>query len=781
MRDGGLRLLAFLILATGFSAGAAPDPQAEDPTGWSAAVEREIADSEYRLTWQEETALAGIEAAWQAPNRAHDFRTYFTGDGIRLVPRSTDGASWEWGLSLVRVCRPGSAGLAEAARLSVAGPEAEYDRGSVVERYVNDRRGLEQLFEIEDAPGGARGPVHLDLALSGTLSPVIAEDGQAIDFATPGGVKVLHYASLLVVDARGTVLPSWIEGLAEPGLPGIRLVFDDAGAVYPVTVDPLTTSAAWTAEGDQASAWFGYSVATAGDVNGDGYSDVIVGAYRLRQRRDRRGTGLSSTSARAVGPRDDRRRGRRRATRRAPRSAGRWRPAGDVNGDGYADVIVGALQLRQRPGRRGAGLRLSRLGRRASRRPPAWTAESDQASAELRLLGGDRGRRERRRLRGRHRRAPALTTTARRTRVGPSSTSARRPGSADDARRGRRRATRPARSFGCSVATAGDVNGDGYADVIVGATGYDNGQTDEGRAFVYLGSAVGTRGDRRRGRRRAIRRARSFGVVGRDGGRRQRRRLCGRHRRRLQSTTTARPTRGAPSSTSARPRASRRPPAWTRGERSGGRAASATRWRRRETSTATATRTSSSAPVPTTTARSTRAGVRLPRARLRDSRAPPAWTAESDQSSARLRACPWRPPATSTATATRTSSSGRLAVRQRPEANEGRAFVYHGSASGAGPARRPGRPRATRPARGFGFSVGDRGRRQRRRLRRRHRRRAELRQRPDRRGAGLRLSRLGRRASPRPPHGPPRAIRRTPASAARWRRRGTSTATATPT
>ena len=41
------------------------------------------------------------------------------------------------------------------------------------------------------------------------------------------------------------------------------------------------------------------------------------------------------------------------------------------------------------------------------------------------------------------------------------------------------------------MATAGDVNGDGYADVIVGAPDYDNGQTDEGRAFVYHGSAGG--------------------------------------------------------------------------------------------------------------------------------------------------------------------------------------------------------------------------------------------------------------------------------------------------
>lgn len=46
-------------------------------------------------------------------------------------------------------------------------------------------------------------------------------------------------------------------------------------------------------------------------------------------------------------------------------------------------------------------------------------------------------------------------------------------------------------SLGWSVASAGDVNGDGFDEVIVGADRYDNGQENEGAAFVYHGSALG--------------------------------------------------------------------------------------------------------------------------------------------------------------------------------------------------------------------------------------------------------------------------------------------------
>ena len=42
--------------------------------------------------------------------------------------------------------------------------------------------------------------------------------------------------------------------------------------------------------------------------------------------------------------------------------------------------------------------------------------------------------------------------------------------------------------FGCSVSSAGDVNGDGYSDVIVGAYLNDAGGVNAGRAYLYLSS-----------------------------------------------------------------------------------------------------------------------------------------------------------------------------------------------------------------------------------------------------------------------------------------------------
>jgi hypothetical protein len=49
--------------------------------------------------------------------------------------------------------------------------------------------------------------------------------------------------------------------------------------VYLGTASGLSTTVSWTATGEAAGDYLGASVASAGDVDGDGYGDVIVGAH----------------------------------------------------------------------------------------------------------------------------------------------------------------------------------------------------------------------------------------------------------------------------------------------------------------------------------------------------------------------------------------------------------------------------------------------------------------------------------------------------------------------
>jgi hypothetical protein len=188
---------------------------------------------------------------------------------------------------------------------------------------------------------------------------------------------------------------------------------------------PLVTPADWAVIGTQASANFGWSVASAGDVNGDGWDDVIVGA-QLEDVPPLTGAGrayvfhgsaagLSTTpNWITAGERDFSNYGLPVAS------------AGDVNNDGYDDVIVGAWL--DGLGLGNEGLAYLYLGSGAGlSTTPAWVGRGNQVSAY----------------------------------------------------------------FGWAVASAGDVNGDDYDDVIVGAYGHDGVGSASGRAYVYHGSASG--------------------------------------------------------------------------------------------------------------------------------------------------------------------------------------------------------------------------------------------------------------------------------------------------
>ena len=160
--------------------------------------------------------------------------------------------------------------------------------------------------------------------------------------------------------------------------------------------------------GDSLSDYFGYSVSDAGDVNGDGFADVIVGAHRDNS------TGSDSGSAKIYSGID----GSILQTFNGNSSYDYlgWSVsgAGDINNDGFDDVIVGAT---------GEG-----VGGVAH-------VYSGVSGIELFFYEGD---------------------------------------SAND-------------NFGVSVSGVGDVNGDGYDDVIVGARSDDGVATDSGSARVFSG------------------------------------------------------------------------------------------------------------------------------------------------------------------------------------------------------------------------------------------------------------------------------------------------------
>ncbi|HRF81553.1 MAG TPA: integrin alpha, partial [Flavobacteriales bacterium] len=250
------------------------------------------------------------------------------------------------------------------------------------------------------------------------------------------------------------------------------------------TGTPLPTVADLLVDGLQPGERFGASLATAGDVNGDGYSDVIVGMpdYDNGANTDAgrvmvflgSATGLSGTFAWIMN-----------GTQTNVRFGHSVSTAGDVNGDGYSDIIIGA------PGHAGQGAVFVYHGSATGLQlTPAWTTLGGEAGAGFgscvalagdvnndnvsdilvgaplaNELGTDRGKVYcYRGALGTGLVAAPLWTWS---------------GTQDNAQ------------LGFSVAGAGDLNGDGRSDVVVGEPYYDASLTDRGRITVFHGNGSG--------------------------------------------------------------------------------------------------------------------------------------------------------------------------------------------------------------------------------------------------------------------------------------------------
>jgi hypothetical protein len=281
------------------------------------------------------------------------------------------------------------------------------------------------------------------------------------------------------------------DGLADVavGSPGHDEALRNEGAVavYYGRRGSLRTEPDFRAVGRNRDESFGSAIA-GGDFNGDGYSDLAVGAP---------GSNLGNTNAGAVfvfygGP---------RGLSPTPGTTllgktfdGLFGSAlaavGDVNGDGYQDLLVGAYEGVADPDAAGAAY-LFYGGPTGLRPAPALVLRGrgggDQFGSALAALGdldGDG--------------LPDFAVGARK------SDEAGEDAGAVYVYRGRRGGPLPEPAtvlrgpgsgalFGAALAGAGDLDGDGFPDLLVGAFGA--GRAREGKVFLYRGGPGGI-GDR---------------------------------------------------------------------------------------------------------------------------------------------------------------------------------------------------------------------------------------------------------------------------------------------
>lgn len=187
------------------------------------------------------------------------------------------------------------------------------------EWWVQLPSGWEQGWDIANRPSG-KGLVSVFVS---TPAPVQA-DGLDLWFDR-WRVSEAH-----AWDRDGDPLPTHM--LPETG--GFTVEVDDAGADYPITIDPVYTTATWSVYGADSDDTLGLEAAMA-DVNNDGYDDVVVGAQEGPSASgsiyvfEGSATGVSTSADTTL-------------TGGSTANMGGRIGTGDVNGDGFDDVLGGS-------------------------------------------------------------------------------------------------------------------------------------------------------------------------------------------------------------------------------------------------------------------------------------------------------------------------------------------------------------------------------------------------------------------------------------------------------
>ena len=272
--------LIALGLTLGALAGGAPAASATSehsiPSARAAALEREEllsrlpgqlgARARAQLTHRVSAVPTGgpgfkkTKTGYSATDATHVLTATFTSAGMTMVT-ATAHANWQLSLVATTYGRGKQTSLKAVRPVLAASGRLEYRYPNVTVWFKNPAGGLEQGITLAKAPKGSTNlPVTFNLKVGGALKPKLSASGQFVQFLR-SGKPVLAYAGLGAWDAGKKRLPAH---LAVNGST-LTVSVNDAGAAYPMTVDPYFSAQELINSDAGPADWFGSSVAMTPD------------------------------------------------------------------------------------------------------------------------------------------------------------------------------------------------------------------------------------------------------------------------------------------------------------------------------------------------------------------------------------------------------------------------------------------------------------------------------------------------------------------------------------
>ncbi len=286
----------------------------------------------------QQVPISSVYPIFEFDNETHKLHSTLGKDGWHIEPAHSGAFPlWSFNFSPVQLGRTEMKPLGVPLSTDITIKDdslVTITRPELVEWYKSTEKGIEQGFTIAKRPGG-RAPLTLTGAIDTSLEPRESTENH-ITFSYEGK-DVLRLDSFVAYDAYYTPLPLTFAYDETSHL--LTITVDDTDATYPIVIDPLASTPIWTVESDLANAQMGFGVLSA-DVNGDGIDDMITGAPTYTNGEVGEGaimlyygsdSGPSTTPNQII-----------ESNLANSEFGSMLAMAGDVNSDGYEDIMVGA-------------------------------------------------------------------------------------------------------------------------------------------------------------------------------------------------------------------------------------------------------------------------------------------------------------------------------------------------------------------------------------------------------------------------------------------------------